>query len=786
MARRMWRLMWFPNRRASGQNLWATLALLLFLAAIQPTVSVAQPAADSADIGKPVLLAVRINGIDSGDAVFLLLPDGRLAVPEASLRAWHLMPPVGDALDADGKIWFRLDDIDGVSYRVDAAGQTLLLHAPPAAFTATSIAGDSATLRPTPAQPGGFLNYDLQWLRGGGRDSGSGLFELGAFNAWGSGTATALWNGASSNKPWVRLDTSWNFDVPERMQSLRLGDTIGRAGTWGRAVRFGGVQWGTNFATQPNFITFPLPALRGEAALPSTFDVYIDNVRRLHGDVPPGPFDLSSVPVITGQGQIQLVVRDLLGRQQVITQPYYASQRLLKPGLHDFSIDAGAVRENYGIDSANYGRFMLAATERLGISPGFTRELRAEVLRDQQTLGAGGVWMLPSFGIASLAAAISNGPDGAGRLLSASIERQAKDISFSLHAQYAERNFVQLGLTPTFAPRRILSASLGFPVGGNGLVVGYLQQSIWQGNENRLLSANYSLRLGQRSQLGFYALRNFAGEPNLTAGVMLTLVLDERTTASADMSRFGEHNQTTLQMQRNLPAGNGFGYRLLAGQGQFDRLGASAAWRTERGDISAEAARFSGSDAYRVGFSGGVAVAGGGAFLSRRIDDSFAVVKVDDYPDVRVYRDNQEVTRTDRRGLALITGLRAYQENPISIEQADLPLDAEVDSLQLKLIPPFRSGVVAAFPARRSRAATFRLVGEDGRPLPAGATVRLDGQDKEFPVGYDGKTFVTGLAPHNRLLGEWKGGRCVADLDFARESEPMPDLGTVICKGVTQ
>jgi outer membrane usher protein len=777
----MWCLIWFPNRRASGRNSWTTLALLLLLATTPSAVVAAQPATESADAGKPVLLAVRINGIDSDDIVpLLLLPDGRLAVPEASLRAWRLTPPAG------GKTWFRLDDIDGVSYRVDAADQTLLLQAPPSAFAATTIASGGAMLHLTPSQPGGFINYDLQWLRSGGRDSGSGLFELGAFNATGSGTATALWNSASLYKPWVRLDTTWNFDMPERMQSLRLGDAIGRAGTWGRAVRFGGVQWGTNFATQPNFITFPLPTLRGEAALPSTFDVYADNVRRLHGDVPPGPFDLPSVPVITGQGQIQLVVRDLLGRQQVITQPYYASQRLLQPGLHDFSYEAGAVRENYGIDSASYGRFMLAATDRLGISPEFTRELRAEVLREQRTLGAGGVWLLPSFGTASLAAAISHGPNGGGRLFSAGVERQAKDISFGLQTQYAERNFVQIGLIPAFAPRRILSASLGVPVGGNGLGVGYLQQSSWQGDENRLLSANYSLRLGERSQLGFYALRNFAGEPNLTVGVMLTLALDERTSASANVSRYGERNQSTLQVQRNLPAGNGFGYRLLAGQGQFDQLDASAAWRTERGDFSAEAMRFSGSDAYRAGFSGGVAVAGGGVFLSRRIVDSFAVVKVDDYPDVRVYRDNQEVTRTDRRGLALITSLRAYQENPIGIEQADLPLDAEVDTLQFKLTPALRSGVVAAFPVRRSRAATFRLVGGDGRPVPAGTTVRLEGQDKEFPVGYEGKTFVTGLAPHNRLLGEWNGRHCAADLDFVGELEPMSDLGTVICKGVTR
>jgi outer membrane usher protein len=316
--------------------------------------------------------------------------------------------------------------------------------------------------------------------------------------------------------------------------------------------------------------------------------------------------------------------------------------------------------------------------------------------------------------------------------------------------------------------------------------IGYVQQTTWQGDETRLLSANTSVRLGQHGQLGFYAMRNFAREPKLTVGVMLTLTLGERASASATVSRYGERNQSTLLVQRSLPAGNGFGYRLLAGHGQFDQLGASAAVRTEQGDFSAEAARIEGRDAYRAGFSGGIAVAGGGAFPSRRINDSFAVVKVDDYPDVRVYRDNQEVTRTDQRGMALITSLRAYQQNPIAIEQADLPLDAEVDTLALRLTPALRSGVVAAFPVRRSRAAIFRLVDEGGQPLPPGTTVRLEGQDKNFSVGYEGKTFVTGLAPHNRLLSEWDDRYCTADLDFSGKRAPLPDLGTIICKGATR
>src|SRR5205807_1753009 len=86
-------------------------------------------------------------------------------------------------------------------------------------------------------------------------------------------------------------------------------------------------------------------------------------------EVPSGPFTIQDLPVVTGGGDARIVVRDVLGRERVVYLPYYASPRLLQQGLHDFSYEIGAVRENFGITSADYGRFMSAATHRLGLQP---------------------------------------------------------------------------------------------------------------------------------------------------------------------------------------------------------------------------------------------------------------------------------------------------------------------------------------------------------------------------------------------------------------------------------
>ena len=122
--------------------------------------------------------------------------------------------------------------------------------------------------------------------------------------------------------------------------------------------------------------------------------------------------------------------------------------------------------------------------------------------------------------------------------------------------------------------------------------------------------------------------------------------------------------------------------------------------------------------------------------------------------------------------------LRAYDINPVSIDQNDLPLDAEVDKLKIEVVPYYRSGLLLDFPVRRSHGATLHLTLDDGAPMPSGAIVRIAGRDEEFPVALQGEAYLTGLDQHNRLRATWKGKSCEFDADLPRTADPLPDLGT--------
>lgn len=756
------------------------------------------------------LLAVRLNGVELDDVVATLNGPQGMALPDTTWAEMHLRVPDGPPLRFDGRDYRVLERVAGLNWRIDESSQTLVIDAPPAAFAGARVTMDS---RPPPASvtsaPGGYANYELQWQRstsavgsGLGRDTTSALLEFGGFHAGGSGRLTALVRQGDQLGQRTRLDTTWVRDVPDKLASLRVGDSIGRAGAWGRAVRFGGVQWSTDFSMQPGFLAFPLPSMRGEAALPSTVDVYVNNTLRSQSQVPAGPFDLTDLPIVTGQGQVRMVVRDLLGREQVILQPYYVSPSLLRPGLTSFSYELGAIREDYGVESNHYGRAMATATHKRGLTERFTSELRAELVGRQLTAGTSGVLLIPSVGVGNLSVAGSQGPDGHGAMTALGLDHQGSNWSGTVQARYSTPGFRQLGqprgpvgmavsqmtgLPGSMyrnTPRLSLSSALGTSWRGTAMGVSVVEQQSWEGERTRVVSFNAGRDLGGFATLGLFVLRDVTNHAN-TVAITVSRVLDGRTSANATATRSRDPQQTSdygsLQIQRSALDNQGFSYQATVDRGEQGRANVQGLWQGEKVALSGGYARSRGSDDLRLGASGGVAAVGGSVFMSRRIDGSFAVVEVGDYADVQVLHDNRPVARTDAKGRALVSGLRGYEPNRISVNASDLPFDAEVDGLELVLVSPARSGTSLKIPVTRSRSASFRLVDANGVAVPAGSLVRVPGGERRFPVGFDGKAFLSGMGLRTEIEASWPGHTCQAQVDLPAEADEMPELGTVSC-----
>ena len=136
---------------------------------------------------------------------------------------------------------------------------------------------------------------------------------------------------------------------------------------------------------------------------------------------------------------------------------------------------------------------------------------------------------------------------------------------------------------------------------------------------------------------------------------------------------------TSVNAQRSLPLGPGFGFRIDADAQDPYRTSGVFEAQGRRGIVGV---RVDGSqDDKTIGtfnLAGSLVAIGGEVLLSRPVDDGFALVKVPDSPGVRVLANNQLSGRTGRRGSLFVPDLRSYLSSPIGIVQDDLPVDVKL------------------------------------------------------------------------------------------------------------
>jgi outer membrane usher protein len=235
-------------------------------------------------------------------------------------------------------------------------------------------------------------------------------------------------------------------------------------------------------------------------------------------------------------------------------------------------------------------------------------------------------------------------------------------------------------------------------------------------------------------------------------------------------------------VQRNLPSGSGYGYRLQTRNAQSTQ--GTLSLQNDVGTYTLDVLQDHSTTATQISASGGLAWLEGHVFASRRIDQSFAVATVAGYPNVQVLADNQPAGHTDANGNALIPRLRAYDVNVISVDQRDLPMDAEIDALSVNATPYFRSGAAVTFPIKHAHAATFTVVLDDGGALPTGAVLTIAGKSSSALLGTNGEVYTGDLQASNALRAQWHGQQCEFVVPYAPGDDPLPDLGTFVCKGV--
>ncbi len=180
-------------------------------------------------------------------------------------------------------------------------------------------------------------------------------------------------------------------------------------------MRYAGLRWSRNFGLRPDLLTTPLLATSGTATVPSTVDVFVNNQLVTSNQLPPGPFVIDRLPTVSGTGDVSVVVRDALGREEVLTQSFYSSVTLLAPGLSQYSVNLGKIRDNYALDSNDYGPTLGEVSYRRGITDAITLEGHAEYLAGEaHAAGLNAAFGLGQIGVINFTGASGGDSSGVG------------------------------------------------------------------------------------------------------------------------------------------------------------------------------------------------------------------------------------------------------------------------------------------------------------------------------------------------------------------------------------
>lgn len=741
--------------------------------------------ANRGDAAEPRPVGLMVNGRLSPDPVLIAGMGNALFVRRTDIaQAGLLLPgaPTGPVIA--GEEYVALSAMAGLAASLEEGGDILAITASPELFPANTFGPSAQPVIVGEIVPAGFISYDLTFTRWNGENAAFGFLDAGVSGAWGLIGSTAVVQSTGSNI--VRLDSYYQRDWPGERIRLVIGDAVTRATEWHQPVRFAGIRIGTDFALQPTLIAFPVPSLSGSATMPSAIDLASATGSQTLA-VQPGAFAIDYQPVFSGAGEVTMTITDITGLSRRVTQSFYTSARLLRPGLADFSLEAGLVRENYGIASFDYGDPFAAGFMRLGLNRALTIGGRIEVSPDVRMGGLGLGWVLSPVGEFGLAGAVSDSALGKGSLWRAQFQRLAPTHAFTVSYQWDNGRFAQIGDAGLEGrvvrqPRRELALSGSLALGPLGdVILGHLESRTASGQSFRTTS----LGLAGNLSSAFYNLgirrTRIAEQSDNGAFLSVSMPLGPRSSAS-----FRADGDRVIAMAALAPpTDRGAGYQLAAGYDARSGepvIGVSSLIRTSAGDIELAGDRNGGGEGIRISARGALAAIGGTVVATPRLENAFALVELDSEEEVTLYFENRPVVaRGGKDRTAIISGLQPYAENRIAIDVESLPITADVEVAEKLVVPGFRQAVRVGFGGATQNAVTVLLVDQDGVPLAAGLEVRLQ-ERIAGSTGYDGMVFLPDLAGGERLAVSGRGVRCEARIPPAPTISESRQFGPVTCQ----
>lgn len=705
-----------------------------------------------------IFISITLNTEKKGDFLILKSADGDFLVSDADLKEFGITLPIGKEQSIDGAHYYSLRSLSGVTYSYDENRVALDLRVAPELLPTKII--DLFPPRHTnvyyPHDYSAFLNYGIDY-----NHSSPAVNNIVATQQIGVQRDNVLllsdsvYTDNSSTKKFVRLMSSLTVDNRDDLTRFAGGDSFVSSGDLGSSLNLGGISFSKVYRMNPYLITYPTVSFAGAASLPSDAELYINGMKVRTEKLPAGGFDFKNITSYTGAGSMEIVLRDPFGREQRISQPFYFTNQLLHEGLHEYSYNMGFERENLGVESNSYGRFAFSGFHRYGLTDAITIGGSIEGASDVVAVGGQGSWAFPGLGMVTTMAGASVGDKGKNGL-AGSAAYLYQSIEFN--SRLAVRGF-----SPTYSTvagnsgsnriRYDTSASVGYgtqPLGSVSLSGTY---TVLENGAQRLFTIAYARNLTRSITMS--ANVSYGGQNNHEARGLFGLTWNPalNTVVSARVENSQSSRNEIIEVQKNAPIGEGFGYHALASHSanNSDSYTVNSALQYN-GHYGKYIGEYTGLDSgtgirnnYHLNGAGSVLFVGNRIGFSRPVGDSFALVKVGNLEGVKVSQYAQEMGTTNSRGELFVPDMASFNDNLVTIKAGNIPLNYALKNIELTVSPPYRSGSCIVFPVKKLQPVTGILKTKiDGKLKPlefAEMTIDTDNGKVVIPSGLGGEFY---------------------------------------------
>ncbi len=187
---------------------------------------------------------------------------------------------------------------------------------------------------------------------------------------------------------YTRTGTRLLYDFPSQATRLSIGDINPNSGDFQGRSEVGGISLSRNFDDIPTRNVKSTGSQQFTLQRTSDVDVVVGGIVVQRLTLPAGRYDLSDIPLAQGSNDINLIIRDQAGNEEVLSFSIAIDGELLKQGEFEYVISAGAVSRYQG-DKLEYqtDRVLLNSLIDVGITPSWTSSIDFQYLDNNTQVG---------------------------------------------------------------------------------------------------------------------------------------------------------------------------------------------------------------------------------------------------------------------------------------------------------------------------------------------------------------------------------------------------------------